>query len=68
MNAIEQGIITVTTKEKLMQYESDKANLETRITKLKTRTIQPLDRALQRHSCTILKTEIIQNLKTDLDC
>lgn len=35
MNAIEQGIITVTTKEKLMQYESDKANLEARITKLK---------------------------------
>ena len=45
MNAIEQGIITVTTKEKLMQYESDKANLETRITKLKTRTIQPLDKS-----------------------
>ncbi len=42
MNAIEQGIITVTTKEKLMQYESDKANLEARITKLKTRTIQQL--------------------------
>ena len=45
MNAIEQGIITVTTKEKLMQYESDKANLEARITKLKIRTIQPLDKS-----------------------
>ena len=39
MNAIQQGIITVTTEEKLMQYESDKANLEARITKFKTRTI-----------------------------
>ena len=45
MNAIEQGIITVTTKEKLMQYESDKANLEACITKLKTCTIQPLDKS-----------------------
>lgn len=45
MNAIEQGIITVTTKEKLMQYESDKVNLKARITKFKTRNNKPLDKS-----------------------
>ena len=38
MTAIEQGIITVTTKEKLMQLESEKTDLETKLNSILNRS------------------------------
>ncbi len=43
MTAIEQGIITSTTKEKLMQYESEKTDIENKLLSIKNKSIQPLE-------------------------
>ena len=42
MTAIEQGIITVTTKEKLMQLESEKTDLETKLNSILNKEVKPL--------------------------
>ena len=42
MAAIEQGIITVTTKEKLMQLESEKTDLETKLNSILNKEVKPL--------------------------
>ena len=42
INAIEQGILTPTTKEKLMQYESDKSDLENKLAVAVNKSTKPL--------------------------
>lgn len=43
MSAIEQGIITTTTKEKLMLYESEKTDIENKLMTIKNKSTKPLD-------------------------